>query len=151
MSEPLSFPSVTANFALPLLFAGQVQKEFFINQAFATIDALLQLTIEDIAAQPPSEVTDGQVFLVAASAADDWTGKDDNLALRIAGAWQFLAPTEGMKAFNRATGQFVLYNAGWKTAAEPVSPSGGSIIDVEARSAIDEIVQALRTAGVFAR
>ncbi|SMQ69264.1 hypothetical protein SAMN06297468_1479 [Altererythrobacter xiamenensis] len=38
---------------------------------------------------------------------------------------------------------------GWTHAEEPSPPSGGSIIDIEARTAIEQIIGALRQIGVF--
>ena len=67
MSEPL-FDSRTPRLDLPLLFAGQSQKEGFVNEISARLDALLGLAIEgELAAAPPAAL-DGQSWLVAAGA-----------------------------------------------------------------------------------
>lgn len=150
MSEPLTFPSITENYSLPLLFAGQAQKEFFVNQALATIDSLLQMSVDATLAAPPATPTDGMCFRIATEASEEWEGKDDMLAIRIAGAWQYIAARTGMRIYDRSAHQFLLFNAGWIAPTEPSGPTGGSVVDTEARAAIDALFSALRNAGIFA-
>jgi hypothetical protein len=40
------------------------------------------------------------------------------------------------------------YAAGWKAATRPAAPSGGTVVDAEARSAIGAIISALTAAGI---
>ena len=54
-----------------------------------------------------------------------------------------------MLVLNRATGQQMRNAGGWQLATPPAIPSGGTTIDVEARTAINVLIAALRTAGVF--
>ncbi|QFT76149.1 DUF2793 domain-containing protein [Erythrobacter sp. THAF29] len=150
MTEPLTFASSTQTYSLPLLFAGQAQKEFFVNQALATIDSLLQLSVEASVAAPPADPADGSCFRIAGGATDDWAGKDDMLAIRISGAWQFVDPPAGTRLYDRAARQCLLFDAGWIQPAEPSEPAGGSVVDSEARAAINELISAMRSAGIFA-
>jgi len=149
MSEPLAFDSTSPRFALPLLFAGQAQKEAFVNEAHALTDALLHCAIEDTSSTPPVSPADGENWLVDTSASGDWQNQDGSIACRQAGNWLFVAPQDGMQVLDRSSGQVLLYNGGWNAPAAPVSPAGGSTIDAEARSAIDGVIAALRSAGVF--
>ena len=149
MSQPLSFDVVSPRFGLPLLFAGQAQKEFFVNEAHALTDALLHCAIEGEAADPPSVPADGECWLVDVSASGAWLGQDGSIACRQAGNWLFVAPRDGMQVLNRSTGQVMLYSGGWAAAAAPASPAGGSTVDIEARAAIDDLIAALRLAGVL--
>lgn len=149
MTVALSFPSETTNFSLPMLFAGQAQKEFFINQALAMIDGLLQLSVEESQSAPPPNPTDGQCFRVLTPSSGDWTGKDDQLAIYLAGSWCFVTATNGMRIFDRAAKQFLVFNTVWSAATEPGEPLGGTVIDTEARTAINELIQTLRNTGVF--
>ena len=66
MSDPL-YDSRTARFDLPLLFAGQAQKEGTVNEVAARIDALLHGAIEGELAAPPISPSDGQAWLVSAA------------------------------------------------------------------------------------
>jgi hypothetical protein len=149
MTDPLSFASATPRYGLPLLFAGQSQKEFYVNEAHALADALLHAACEGEASAPPTTPADGETWLVAASATGDWTGQDGQLAARQAGNWLFVAPSEGMRLFDRSTGQILLYRGGWQRPPAPAAPSGGSVIDAEARAAIADLVTALAEAGIF--
>ncbi len=62
MSDPIVFETATAKFELPLLFAGQAQKEFFVNEALSRADLLLHCAIEGETAAPPPAPQAGQVW-----------------------------------------------------------------------------------------
>lgn len=86
---------------------------------------------------------------MASGATGEWAGEDGKLAARQAGNWLFVAPNDGMRLFDRATGQVLLFNGGWQRPAAPALPGGGSVIDAEARTAIAGLVTALVGAGVL--
>lgn len=149
MPDPL-FDSRTARFDLPLLFAGQAQKEAFVNELAARVDAALHCAIEGVLAAPPATPGDGQAWLVGASPTGDWAGHSGQIAARQAGNWLFLDAVPGMRVFNRATGQFLHYTTAWQTPPRPAAPTGGTVIDAEARAAIGAILSLLTNAGVLA-
>jgi hypothetical protein len=149
MTDPISFASATPRYALPLLFAGQSQKEFYVNEAHALTDALLHAACEGELADPPATPTEGEAWLVATGATGEWAGQDGRLASFQAGNWLFAAPNEGMRLFDRSTGQILLYHGGWQRPPAPVAPTGGTVIDTEARTAIADLVAALVDAGIF--
>lgn len=149
MADPIVFPSTTANYSLPLLFAGQAQKEPFINHAFSLVDALIQTAVLDSLDTPPSSAADGESYRVLANASGEWSGRDDNIAIRVGGAWEFISPANGMTLFDRNAEVELRFNGGWQSAAEPAAPTGGSTIDSEARAVIESLIEALRTAGLF--
>ena len=149
MSDPISFDSASPRFGLPLLFAGQAQKEFYVNEAYSRIDALMHGAIEDMANDPPAAPVDGTSWLVDTAPTGSWTGHSGMVASRQGGNWLFTPPCDGMRLFNRATGQEVRFAGSWRYANRPASPSGGSTIDSEARVAILQLIDALVTAGIF--
>ena len=149
MPDPITFDSTSPRFALPLLFAGQAQKEAFVNEAHALTDALIHCAIEGEATAPPATPVEGTNWLVAASPTGAWAGQAGKIACRQAGNWLFVSPRDGVTLLNRANGQQHRYFASWLSPSAPAAPSGGSTVDAEARAAINAVVAALRTAGVF--
>lgn len=131
------------------MFAGQSQKEGYVNEITARLDALLHCAIEAEQAAPPTTPEDGQSWLIAAVASGDWSGKSGQIAMRQSGNWLYTLPRDGMRVFNRATDQEVLFNAGWQAASRPAAPSGGTTVDTEARTAIAAIIASLTTAGII--
>lgn len=150
MSDPIVFDSASPRYRLPLLFAGQAQKETFVNEAHALTDALLHCAIEGIAAAPPIAPVDGTNWLVGASPTGAFAGQSGKLACRQAGNWLFVAPRDGMRLLNRATGQEIRHFGIWRTPIRPLAALGGALVDSEARAAISAIMATLESAGVIA-
>lgn len=161
----------TECWGLPLLQAGQSQKEITHNEAIVRADALLHLAVESRAAgTPPAAPVPGQSWIVAPSASGDWAGHGGDIAAFQAGGWSFLLPREGCLAWVRDEGRFAIRtHTGWRSDAWPAggvevggarvvgsqqaaiaTPSGGMTVDAEARMAIEAILAALRTHGLIA-
>ena len=149
MSNPPIFPSTSARFGLPLLFAGQAQKETFVNEAHALTDSIMHCAIEGEAPNPPINPIDGTAWLIGAGATGVWLGRDGSIACRQAGNWLYVAPRDGFQARNRANGQIRYFFGGWDVAHAPTEPIGGSVVDNEARIAIAELISALRITGIL--
>lgn len=149
MTEPMIFDGTSPRFGLPLLFAGQAQKELFVNEAHALVDAMLHCTIEGETSAPPSSPADGEAWLVGSEPSGDWSGRAGAIAARQAGQWLFIAPRAGFRVWDRSTRQERFYDEGWQSIMLPLEPIGGSTVDVEARAAIGDLISALRAAGVF--
>lgn len=149
MTQPIEFTDSSGRFRLPFLFAGQSQKEFFVNEAHALADILLHTAILGEQAAPPTESVDGDNWLVADSAAGDWAGHDGALAGMQAGVWKFVTPKDGMRLFDNSTGQFITYSNGWIRPTTPTVPTAGHTVDVELRAALEQLIEALRNAGIF--
>jgi hypothetical protein len=150
MSDPVPFLSTTLVLGLPLLAAGQAQKEFVLNEALSLLDALHPRAVEASQPAPPASPEDGDCFRVTAPASGAWAGQADCLAVLVAGDWHFIAPTEGMAIFDRASDHLLVFRGAWTQANGPALPSGGSVIDAEARTALAALVAALRDLGILA-
>ena len=149
MTDPITFNSASPRFALPFLFAGQAQKEFYLNEVAARADILLHPAIKGIANSPPLASQSGDCWLVGNEPAEGWDGKASHLAGYHAGQWLFVAPRTGMTLFNEASGQMMRFADGWQIAASVASPEGGSVIDSEARTAINGLIAALVATGLL--
>ncbi|AKH43475.1 hypothetical protein FHS61_000821 [Altererythrobacter atlanticus] len=149
MPDPISFTTASPRYQLPLLFSGQAQKEFFVNEAHALIDTLLHPVIEGEADDPPADPAAGECWLVGASPTGDWAGQAGMLACFQADGWIFTAPRDGMRLFDRSAGRDLRYLDGWHQADPPAQPAGGSVIDEEARIAINGLINALVSAGIL--
>lgn len=147
MSEPL-FDSSTPRFSFPLLFAGQAQKEGFINEVTARLDALLFADVEGVLAAPPAAAADGQSWIVGNDPTDAWTGRSGQIASRQAGNWLFTLPVFGMRVFDKSTAQNMYFRGDWVRATRPTAPVAGTTIDNESRAAISAIIAALVAAGI---
>ncbi|KLE34455.1 DUF2793 domain-containing protein [Aurantiacibacter luteus] len=149
MTDPITFASTTPRHALPNLFSAQAQKEFTVNEALARLDTLLHPAIEGIANAPPTSPVDGETWLVGDTPSGAWVGQAGKLAGRQSGNWVFAAPRAGMRLFDKAAGQQALFDGSWRRAAAIAAPTGGSVTDVEARTAIAGLVTALVAAGIL--
>jgi hypothetical protein len=149
MSDSFLFDTVSPRYGLPLLFAGQAQKEAFVNEAHSLADALLHCAIEGEASDPPTAPENGGNWLVGSAATGEWAGQDGMLACRQSGNWIFVAPRDGMRLLDRSTGQDRRYFGGWKIAEAIGEPIGGSSVDAEARAAISQLIAALKAAGIY--
>jgi hypothetical protein len=158
----------TPRFQLPFIIPGQAQKEIFHNEALGRIDLLLQPAAEASDAEnPPESPEPGQCWILGPAPTGAWTGKAHELAVWTEGGWRFVGVTPGFTAWDKASalprrrtttgwtadlaaarisigGQQVV---GERQPAVP-SPSGGTVIDLEARAAIDAVIATLMSHGL---
>lgn len=150
MPDPIALASSTPALGLPLLFAGQAQKEFFVNEGLCLLDALHARAVTASQPAPPSSAADGACYRVTSPATGIWAGEEDRLAILVAGDWHFIVPAEGMMVFDRAAAAFVIYRSHWQPASVVAVPTGGTAIDVEARAALAALITALEIMGMLA-
>ena len=149
MTDSVTFLSRTPRLGLPNLFAGQSQKEFFVNEAHAIIDMLLQPTVAGVVDTPPAGPAEGETWIVGDTPEAEFASHATRLAGWQGGGWLFVDPTQGMLVRDLSTGGALIYNAGWQALVPPADPVGGTIVDTEGRLAISNIIETLRAAGVF--
>ncbi|MDK9698357.1 MAG: DUF2793 domain-containing protein, partial [Siculibacillus sp.] len=88
--------STTSRLGLPLIEAAQAQKHVTHNEALRSLDFLVQaVALDRSLSAPPASPVEGDLHLVAAAPSGAWTGHADDLALRVADGWSFLAPRVG--------------------------------------------------------
>ena len=150
MSDPITFDSVTPRLALPLLFAGQAQKEFTVNEALLRADLALHCTIEDEVAAPPTSPVAGQAWLVATAPTGAFAGHAAAVAGFTANGWRFIAARSGLRVYDKASLCFRHYTDSWQLCVVPATPSGGTTIDQEARAAFGNLLAKLVSAGILA-
>ena len=160
----------TPRLALPFLSVGQAQKEFTHNESLQTLDVLVAGAVEQPPlATPPISPVLGACYIVAAGATDAWAGQAQCVATWTTGGWRFVSPVEGMLFYERTSGTWGAFrNGAWELGMVrgaallidgqqvvgprgPAIPSatGGTVVDSEARAAIDAILSALRQHGLI--
>ena len=164
----------TPRLALPLIAAGQAQKDVTHNDALLALDRLVALTIASrSAAGPPSVPLPGECHVVAASAAAAWGEPAGTLMHWQGGGWQgggwlAEAPRAGQVALVADEGLLLVHDGDWQAlwpvsglriagrdvlAAPPASialPNGGAAVDAEARATLAALVAALQAQGIVA-
>lgn len=150
MTDPINFSATSPRLGLPLLFSGQSQKEVTVNEALLSADILLHPAIESVVTAPPATPSAGQCWLVGSGATGLFSGMTDRIAAWSEGGWRFLAPRDGLRAYDIAASAHRLYSGGvWRMVVAPAAPTGGSVIDIQARTAIAAMITALKTNGIL--
>jgi hypothetical protein len=162
--------SGTPRLALPFLSPGQAQKEFTHNEALQTLDFVAAASIEEEPRNdPPSAPVIGACYVVDTSPTGDWAEKPQCFAGYTSGGWRFITPFEGLSAYVKSDGRWATYRSGgWEVgnlrgtsllidgeqvvgsrAGAIASPTGGTTVDNQARTTIDQILAILRDHGLI--
>jgi hypothetical protein len=145
-------------FRLPLLIAGQGQKEITHNEALLVLDAVIGATAESrVLAEPPLDPREGQCWLVPPTAAVKWNGRANELAIWSAGGWRYVDLPEGAMLFvkaerrrlRRASGAWEVDWPGVDPVASVDVPTGGAVVDLEVRAAVGLLIDRLRSLGLM--
>lgn len=109
--------SDSPNLALPFIAPAQAQKHVTHNEALEILDVLVQLSVETLVAPaPPASPAEGQVFGIGDGATGAFEGRAGQLAARTNGAWMYLTPKEGLRAWNLADNALYVRRGGaWST------------------------------------
>lgn len=160
----------TARLSLPFIVPGQAQKEVYHNEALTRIDLALHAAVEGSPlASVPESPSEGQCWIVGSGATGAWSGKEGSLAGWTAGGWRFVHPVIGISVWNKASGYPIhwlgnQWSGGESRAAAILingkkvvgerqpsvpSPSGGTVIDAEARATIAALTATLKSHGLI--
>lgn len=139
----------TARLALPMLVPGQAQKEMTHNEALALLAMAVQASVTAVGVNtPPTDPAPGDCWVVGATPTGAWTGHADAVAGWTIGGWRFVAPHAGFAVTIGETGRRAVFlDTGWHVelpATAIAMPSGGDVIDTQARTAIGQLLAALR-------
>lgn len=93
-------PDDTPILALPLIMPSQAQKHVTHNEAVLLLDALVHLAVtsRNLTA-PPVSPAEADRYIVASGATGDWVGQAGRIAMRQDGAWRFVVPNPGFRAW----------------------------------------------------
>lgn len=162
---------MTDRLTLPLLVAGQAQKEMFHNEALAMLDIAVQASVVAVGTNgPPETPVPGECWVVGSTPSGAWADHPQELAGWTQGGWRFVAPQPGMSVWDQSSGEAARFDGtGWRIgqitasrlaiggvqvvgARQPavVAPAGGATVDAEARGAIAAILAGLRAHGLIA-
>lgn len=86
----------TPNLGLTYVEAAQSQKHVPVNEAFRSLDVLVQPTVKDKdLTAPPGSPANGDAYIVGAGATGAWAGHADDVAAWYDNAWFFFPPKAG--------------------------------------------------------
>lgn len=94
---------------------------------WAVTDASWHAPVEDAQTTPPGGPTEGQRWIVTATATGAWAGQENKVAVWRNSAWVFITPTEGWAAFNKATNFYVRFDgSAWLSFASGIAHNSTS-------------------------
>ncbi len=116
----------TLHLGLPFIEDSQAQKHVTHNEALRMLDATIQIAVEDMTrTAPPASPAEGQRHVVASGASGDWAGRAAAIATWQGGAWTFVAPQTGWRAWSAADASMVVFDGvAWRPLANPVGLLG---------------------------
>ena len=144
------------------------RSERWDNEALQLLDMLVHPLLGEVeGASPPASGETGVCFIVPPGAVGEWSGKDGQLTCLGESGWRFVAPFEGLRA-TRVDGSAATYRNGrWdcgiirgstlvidgqpvigKRSGPIADPANGTIMDIEARRVLVEVLKALRSHGL---
>ncbi len=138
----------TARLGLPLIAAGQAQKEMTHNEALVLLDLLVPGSVVATGMNmPPGAPGLGESWIVGDAPIDAWTAHAGAIAGWTSGGWRFAAPQDGMAFWVVGAGGLARRIDGEWTLTVPqpavTEPSGGAVVDAEARGAIAAVLEIL--------
>ncbi|GAB5488869.1 MAG: hypothetical protein Pars2KO_24390 [Parasphingorhabdus sp.] len=141
----------TPRFKLPLLAIGQAQKELFHNEALILLDFLTCPSVLAIHDDPATLMpSDGQAWLIDLNPIGEWSLRANQIAIWTPGGWRFIEPAGYTELFVSDANEIAVFrNNTWVFHGTISEPGGGEIVDMEARLAIDSILDALRMKAVI--
>lgn len=109
----------------PLLQDHQSSHYLKHDEALEMLDVFVGMAIQDRnLTTPPGAPSDGDTYIPAATATDDWAGYEDYIAAYLNGGWVLYEPWEGAFAYCVDEGKFITYNgSSWILAFAETVPA----------------------------
>jgi Protein of unknown function (DUF2793) len=155
--------------SLPLIAAGQGQKDVTHNEALLALDRMVALAVASRSqASPPPNPVPGEMHIVPAAGAVAWGHPAGTLVQWQGAGWLAVPPADGQVALVADEGQMLVKHGGWQAlwpvaglsiagravlSAPPSAvplPAGGATVDIEARAALAAVIVALQLQGILA-
>lgn len=159
----------TLRLGLPLIAAGQSQKDVTHNEAVLALDRMVALAVVSrTQMSPPVAAAAGEIQIVPPGGESDWGQPAGSLMQWQGAGWQVQAPRDGQLALLQDEAVLLVHNQGWQAlfpvsglliggrsvlAATPVSvapPTGGTTVDMEARAVLSALLSTLVQQGILA-
>ncbi len=155
---------------MPLLSAAQLQKELWVNESLFRVDQLLCGRIGAVEHdEPPAAPAESTWFRVGQAPTGAWQGKAGHIAAWSPAGWRFLEPFEGLELADADDSVAWRFDgASWRKgqvkalavvidgvqvlgSRQPAvaDPAGGATIDLEARTAIRDLLAVVRAHGLI--
>lgn len=150
---------VTGRLRLPMLVVGQGQKEITHNEALVALDSLIGASVESrTLAAAPAEPVVGESWLIPFNASGVWADRGGAIATYTQGGWRYLELPDGFLLWVISERVTLRKEAAiWMESGLPrgqmpsvSEPSGGTVVDLEARLAIQQLLGQLRTIRLMA-
>ena len=119
----------TPRLALPRVGTAQVRKHISYNRAVRTLDAIVQLSVNDRGrTAPPALPASGDQYIIGIGATGAWSGRDNHIAAFQGEDWNFYSPGPGWRCFVINENRLVYWDGNvWSEFADGSgsgSPSG---------------------------
>lgn len=121
--------TTTTKLGLELL-ASAAANQILSNTTFAMLNQLVQAAATDRLNTPPGSPADEALYIITATATGAWAGKENQLAywLDSTGAWQYIAPREGMLVHVNDENVYYKYDgSAWASFSAGGTFTGGTL------------------------
>lgn len=131
--------SVSINYDRLILGYRNAADDIFYPMALAGVFAQNRdvvysgLSVRAIQDAPPESPANGDRYIIG-TGSGDWSGKNNQLAVRVAGVWEYYTPAKGWLAFNEDNNQYYCFTTQWTAWLDQAvkstdSPVFANIID----------------------
>jgi len=124
--------SVTPRIAAPVLEPGQAIPETTVNEITRYLEAVAAgVVVDKDLTAPAGTESDGDCYIIPASATGAWAGQDDSFAVKISTGWVFIPPFEGMAFYVQDEAADYRYVSGAWGVDSPAGLGTASTLDFD--------------------